>query len=1079
MSTPRPHLLPSFDPSKAKIAELRGILLEHDIPYASNAKKTDLVKLFEKHVRPQAATLLAASSAVRPSSHGILDGESQSGSLHELDTDSEEERRFEEEQAQARKKGRKSLGAKGKGRKSLSEAIKALEGEEEAAEGGKTPRKPSLAGKGKKPARKGKGKEREEEEDDDDDTSEDELAARPKSAKKGRKSSRPEPEPELGSEEDDELAGMQVEEEEPARHVSPKKRKAQDPPAPATPRDLPTLKTHQSALKQQLESPFSDYNPFQSGGEETPGRDAKRRKSSLGPKRLKERKSQTFGGRKSMPAPSSSLSQSHADDHERADSSPHAAGTAGEWASSAPSPAKRARKSDVPPVPKLAASSFFAQPGGGAGGSGSGVRSAPPGSVRKERRPAEDGGREGKKRRSAPVVEPEPEPQEDEEDEEDEEVEEEEEEDVEMADEPAYDQEEEEDPEASFEQEMALEEQDDEAYEPEPEPEPAPRSASRGPRTSAGGTPLGQKYMVPVAKVKTTPPHIAEQLRQFNAASSASANGSGTPAKAYVPQQQQQQQHDTRTVSIQEKHHLGRHSEPSPRDSPAVKKLLSQVGPSSSGSSPAGAQGTPPRRSLPVAAERQLATRAPRAAPAPPTPKSALRDAVVFSSPQRSRFASSLGETGSVLASSIPADLARVLKWALVGLLALYAAWYREETLAAGFCDTSSSALASSNPLVSSRASSGQTSLAFPSLPSLPSPLLHALDSTGLRPSCTPCPSHGVCSQSLFTGCTADYVPRPSLLRTLTLGLVPAAPTCEADTEKQVAVARQASVAGRVLRRRRGEVMCERRVERGRKREAKALGLGEIAGEEEEEGRAEEAYVYGLEAEGVMKALARENEASGAPFSDEVFDEISRLALRDLDTHGEVIVWQNGDTFWYASKTAEMSLSCRARLAAIRSAKKHKLSLFSILSTLFAALWARQKLRRRVEDKERVRQLVQAALRQLQQQERSHYASPALVPYPHLAPSHLRDLLLTSVHSPARRAALWTQVEKVVEGNANVRVGEVEVGGEEMRGWRWTGPTQAIEDATGRGGREEGQKEMVQVGQGVVGTPTGKGTPVK
>ncbi|GAA5833876.1 hypothetical protein JCM11251_005994 [Rhodosporidiobolus azoricus] len=1027
MSTPRPHLLPSFDPGKAKIAELRGILLEHDIPYASNAKKADLVKLFEKHVRPQAATLLAQSSSVRPSTHGILDGESQSGSLHELDTDSEEEHRFEAEQAAAKKggKGRKSV----RGRKSLSEAIAALEKEkeDERAKGRTTRKQPSLAGK------KGKGQVREPERESQ------------------------------GGQEEDELALSGEEEEEPIRHVSPKKRKAQD--APATPR-LSTL------VQEQQDSPFSDFNPFQSGGEETPGREVKRRKSSLGPERLKERKSQILGGRKSMPA--SSLSTSHMHD---ASSSPDQSAapdqSAGGWATSSSSSPKKARKSElpppVPPVPALKPSSFFAAPPT----TGSGSRSAPASARKDVNRMEEDVsmGRKGKERTSAPAKVPEPEPEDEEEEEGEEEEEEEEhedEEDVEMADEePAYEYgaEEQAHDESMEDEEMALDD------EPEPTPAPQARAASR-PRASAGGTPLGQKYMVPVSKVKTTPPHIAEQLRQFESGGSATASSSLHPTPAKVQPQKQ----ETRTISVQERHRLGRHSEPSSRNSPAVKKLLSQVGPAAETGSPA--KGTPPRRSLPVAAERQLAaTPGGRAAPAPPTPKNALREAIVFPSPRR-RGSSPSNSTSTIgyLASSIPGEVVHLAKWGLLAFLVLYAFWYRQETLAAGFCDSSSSTAANTNALTSSRSLTGQTSLAFPSLPRLPPSILSTLDRTGVRPSCTSCPSHGLCTPvGLFGGCTTDYVPRPSLLRTLSLGLIPAAPRCEADTEKQVAVAKQAASAARVLRRRKGEVMCERRVERGRRKEAKALRLEELAGEEDLN-LAEEAYVYGLEADGVMVALQRENEASGAPFPEDVFDEISRLALRDLDTHGEVIVWQNGDTFWYASKTADMSLSCRAKLAAIRSAKKHKLSLFGIFSTLAVVLWVRQKFRNRVEDKERVRQLVQAALRQLQQQERSHLTSPASFPYPHLAPSHLRDLLLTSVHSPSRRAELWRQVEKVVEGNANVRVGEVEVGGEEMRGWRWIGPT-TVERTVESGQGTDGEgKEMVQVRGGVVGTP-GKGTP--
>lgn len=74
-----------------------------------------------------------------------------------------------------------------------------------------------------------------------------------------------------------------------------------------------------------------------------------------------------------------------------------------------------------------------------------------------------------------------------------------------------------------------------------------------------------------------------------------------------------------------------------------------------------------------------------------------------------------------------------------------------------------------------------------------------------------------------------------------------------------------------------------------------------------------------------------------------------------------------------------------------------------------------------------------------QLQERRHYNDPVLAPAPYLAPSHLRDLVLQHVHSPARRQQLWKQVEKVVEGNANVRAKQVEHQGEEIRAWEWTG----------------------------------------
>jgi len=200
-----------------------------------------------------------------------------------------------------------------------------------------------------------------------------------------------------------------------------------------------------------------------------------------------------------------------------------------------------------------------------------------------------------------------------------------------------------------------------------------------------------------------------------------------------------------------------------------------------------------------------------------------------------------------------------------------------------------------------------------------------------------------------------------------------------------------------------------------------------------------------------------------------------------------------------------MPLSCQARLAAIKSAKKHKTGLAGefyreieslpnhdsaldiltgVLSALLSMLYLRYKLQARVQEKQLVAELVQTALVQLQRQvshhhsvtflsiltlssssllqERAHHADPVHVPFAHIAPSQLRDLVLQHVHSPSRRAQLWKRVEKVVEGNSNVRVMEVEQNGEELRGWQWVGATGAREIESASGQQSSPEKVMVE-----------------
>lgn len=67
------YLQPGFDPTTLKVAELRGILLEHNVDYPSSAKKAQLIDLFTEHVASKARRILNARSRVKASSRGIID----------------------------------------------------------------------------------------------------------------------------------------------------------------------------------------------------------------------------------------------------------------------------------------------------------------------------------------------------------------------------------------------------------------------------------------------------------------------------------------------------------------------------------------------------------------------------------------------------------------------------------------------------------------------------------------------------------------------------------------------------------------------------------------------------------------------------------------------------------------------------------------------------------------------------------------------------------------------------------------------------------------------------------------------
>ncbi|CDK28434.1 unnamed protein product [Kuraishia capsulata CBS 1993] len=67
------YLKPGFDPKSLKVAQLRSVLLEHNVEYLSSAKKADLVKLFKQHIEPKADQYLAKLTSVNPNGRGIVD----------------------------------------------------------------------------------------------------------------------------------------------------------------------------------------------------------------------------------------------------------------------------------------------------------------------------------------------------------------------------------------------------------------------------------------------------------------------------------------------------------------------------------------------------------------------------------------------------------------------------------------------------------------------------------------------------------------------------------------------------------------------------------------------------------------------------------------------------------------------------------------------------------------------------------------------------------------------------------------------------------------------------------------------
>ncbi|KAI1376317.1 Man1-Src1p-C-terminal domain-containing protein [Hypoxylon crocopeplum] len=74
------YLQPGFDAKTLTIPRLRSILVAHNVPYSSSAKKANLVEIFNEQIVPQSKKILAARARAKRSSKGIVDADSQRSS---------------------------------------------------------------------------------------------------------------------------------------------------------------------------------------------------------------------------------------------------------------------------------------------------------------------------------------------------------------------------------------------------------------------------------------------------------------------------------------------------------------------------------------------------------------------------------------------------------------------------------------------------------------------------------------------------------------------------------------------------------------------------------------------------------------------------------------------------------------------------------------------------------------------------------------------------------------------------------------------------------------------------------------
>ncbi|RPD66053.1 hypothetical protein L227DRAFT_492274 [Lentinus tigrinus ALCF2SS1-6] len=327
---------------------------------------------------------------------------------------------------------------------------------------------------------------------------------------------------------------------------------------------------------------------------------------------------------------------------------------------------------------------------------------------------------------------------------------------------------------------------------------------------------------------------------------------------------------------------------------------------------------------------------------------------------------------------------------------------------------------------------------------------------------CTPCPKHATCMPSSVT-CDNGYILRPhSLLTPLPLpvtlkegglqsferplhkfdasdfphllysilssgfdglpflGPVAAPPRCVEDPRRKRNIGALGKAIESILANERGRRLCE------------GVNNGRPEGDE-----ATEAQRWGIEVEKLREHIKEKTNPNLLSTLDDTFNE----AVQQLLLWGGVFMGEDatGKRF-LAHKTPIMSWQCSLRVKARQSWSEWSRSIIGTFTAILAALVVRRRQAQRVIEEGQVAALVTVALDSLRNQELAHHTDPVLFPRPYLSSLQLRDLVLQDVHDVSKRKRLWSRVERVVEGNANVRTNLQEVeGGDEQRVWEWVG----------------------------------------
>ncbi|KEQ89835.1 hypothetical protein M438DRAFT_361276 [Aureobasidium pullulans EXF-150] len=286
-----------------------------------------------------------------------------------------------------------------------------------------------------------------------------------------------------------------------------------------------------------------------------------------------------------------------------------------------------------------------------------------------------------------------------------------------------------------------------------------------------------------------------------------------------------------------------------------------------------------------------------------------------------------------------------------------------------------------------------------------------------LQPECEPCPMHAECRENLHIVCDDGFVP---VLHPLALGgLVPVPPTCEPDSDKLRKITALTNHAVEtVLRKANAAYEC---------------------------GETKTPYV----SEPDLKTTITKK---GKNMKD-IFELIDQ-AINDVPKRDEVKTKVDSQTSvrsFRSNSLAAVSFKCALKRSVRLTIRQHLRELVGAMLLCLAAIYGQRTISKSRSTSTQAKRLAGLALDKLAAQASLHAQDPVGYPEPLISMVALRDDVLRDEFRAQERNRIWTAVQKLVEGNANVRT-MVREGrtGDVSRMWEWIGAVYRIEAGSAR-----------------------------